>query len=82
MRISDSNQRGWESLRAHHTLNRGTPGHKNIRNTLVYTHLVNWEPDGFVSKVSSNQKEVTELIEAGFEFVLQKEGLAYFRKRK
>jgi len=49
---------------------------------LVYTPLVNWEPDGFVSDVSSNQKEVTELIEAGFEFVLQKEGLAYFRKRK
>jgi len=49
---------------------------------LVYTHLVNWEPDEFVSKVASNQKEVTELIEAGFEFVLQKEGLAYFRKRK
>jgi len=57
-------------------------GHKNIRNILVYTHLVNWEPDEFVSKVASNQKEVTELIEAGFEFVLQKEGLAYFRKRK
>ena len=57
-------------------------GHKNIRNTLVYTHLVNWESDGFVSKVAIDQKEITELIENGFEFVLQKDGLAYFRKRK
>lgn len=55
-------------------------GHKNIRNTLVYTHLVNWESDEFISKVASGQKEISELIEAGFEFVLQKDGLAYFRK--
>ena len=57
-------------------------GHKNIRNTLVYTHLLKWESDEFVSKVASNQKEITELIEAGFDFILQKDGLAYFRKRK
>jgi hypothetical protein len=58
------------------------PGHKNIRNTLVYTHLVNWEADDFVSKVATTQKEKAELIEAGSEFILQKDGLAYFRKRK
>lgn len=57
-------------------------GHRNIRNTLVYTHLVNWESDDFISKVATSQKEITELIEGGFEFILQKDGLAYFRKRK
>jgi integrase len=57
-------------------------GHKNIQNTLVYTHLVSWESDAFTSKVAMNQKEITELIEAGFDFILQKDGLAYFRKRK
>lgn len=57
-------------------------GHKNIRNTLVYTHLVNWESDAFISKVATSEKEITGLIEAGFEFILQKDGLAYFRKRK
>ena len=36
-------------------------GHRNIRNTLVYTHLVNWEPDEFVGKVASSQKEVEYL---------------------
>ena len=57
-------------------------GHKSIRNTLVYTHLVNWESDEFISKVATSQKEISDLIEGGFEFVLQKDGLAYFRKRK
>lgn len=57
-------------------------GHKNIRNTLVYTHLVNWESDEFISKVATTQKEITDLIEAGFDFILEKDGLVYFRKRK
>jgi hypothetical protein len=48
----------------------------------MYTHLVNWESDEFVSKVATSQKEITELIEAGFEFILQKDGLACFRRRK
>ncbi len=46
-------------------------GHKNIQNTLVYTHLVSWESDAFVSKVATSQKEISDLIEAGFEFILQ-----------
>jgi integrase len=57
-------------------------GHRNIRNTLVYTHLVNWESDEFISRVATDQKEIASLIESGYEFVLQKDGLAYFRKRK
>jgi site-specific recombinase XerD len=57
-------------------------GHKNIRNTLIYTHLIDWKSDEFVSKVATSQKEITELIEAWFDFILQKDGLAYFRKRK
>jgi len=32
--------------------------------------------------VTRNSDEIQELIEAGFEFVLEKDGLAYFRKRK
>jgi integrase len=56
-------------------------GHRNIRNTLVYTHVIDWKSDEFISKVATNQKEISELIEGGFEFVLQKDALAYFRKR-
>jgi len=58
-------------------------GHKQIKNTLLYTQLVKFEEnDEFVCKVARNPEEIQALIEAGFEYVLQKDGLAYFRKRK
>jgi hypothetical protein len=38
--------------------------------------------DKFVCRVARNPDEIQALIEAGFEFVLQKDGFAYFRKRK
>ena len=48
-------------------------GHKNIQNTLVYTHLVNWESDESVSKVAKTVKEAQELVEAGFDYVTLKD---------
>ena len=50
-------------------------GHKNIRNTLVYTHLVNWESDEFISKVAASQKEITDLIETGFNSFFRRMGM-------
>jgi hypothetical protein len=57
-------------------------GHKNIRNTLVYTHLVNWESDEFVSKVAKTVEEAEQLVQAGFDYVCDVEGYKLFRKRK
>jgi integrase len=57
-------------------------GHVNIMNTLVYTHLVNFDNDSFVCKVAKTVEEATQLIEAGFEFVVDVEGEKLFRKRK
>jgi len=57
-------------------------GHRNIRNTLVYTHLVNWESDEYVSKVAKTVKEAQELVEAGFDYVCEVEGYKLFRKWK
>jgi integrase len=57
-------------------------GHKNIQNTLVYTHLVDWENDDWVCKVASSLEEAMELIEAGFDYVTEYEGKKMFRKRK
>jgi integrase len=56
--------------------------HKNIRNTLVYTHLVNWESDEYVSKVAKTVKEAQELVEAGFDYVCDVQEYKVFRKRK
>jgi len=57
-------------------------GHKNIKNTLRYTQLVNFEEDEYVCKAAKTVKQAAELIEAGFEYVCEIEGIKLFRKRK
>jgi integrase len=60
-------------------------GHKNIKNTLVYTHLAEELFKGeqeYVSRVARTQKDACGLIDAGFEFVCDWNGQKIFRKRK
>ena len=57
-------------------------GHKRIENTLVYTHLVNFGSDDYICKVAHNVDECTLLIENGFEYVTEMDGMKLFRKRK
>jgi len=62
-------------------------GHKNIKNTLIY---IDYEKaifgpgatDEFTVRVSSNIQEDRELVEAGFEYVTEREGQKIYRKRK
>jgi len=57
-------------------------GHKNIKNTLVYTHLVNFESDEFVCKVARTVDEARTLIESGFDYVSELNSIQLYRKRK
>ncbi len=58
-------------------------GHKNIKNTLVYTHLVKFaDKDEFISKVAHSVEEACELIDKGFEYVGCINGAEIFRTRK
>jgi len=57
-------------------------GHKSIKNTLVYTHLVDSGGDEFVCKVAKNVDQAKELIESGFDYVADVDGVKLFRKRK
>ena len=58
-------------------------GHKNINNTLVYTHLIDIQSDEYVSKVVKTAKEAGQLIETGFEYVCTTpENLMLFKRRK
>ena len=58
-------------------------GDKSINSTLLYTQPIGFEGDEFNVKVAKTKKEITELLEAGFEWVGQDgDGLIYFRKRK
>jgi integrase len=57
-------------------------GHRNINNTLIYTQLVDFQDDDYVVKVAENVEEDKELIEAGFEYVTDRDCLKIYRKRK
>jgi integrase len=57
-------------------------GHKNIKNTLIYTQLVTFESDEYHCKTASSVQEATELIETGYEYVCDLDNVKLFRKRK
>jgi hypothetical protein len=62
-------------------------GHKSIRSTEMYIHVeemlyqdgVN---DAFHVKVATSTEEISALLETGFDYIMTKDGLAFFRKRK
>jgi len=57
-------------------------GHKRLQSTLVYTHLVNFERDEYVSKIAKSAEEASQLVEAGFEYVCTTpENFMLFKKR-
>ena len=55
-------------------------GHKSIKNTLVYTHLVDFGGDEFVCKVAKNVDEAKTLVESGFDYVTQIERREEFQE--
>lgn len=59
-------------------------GHKNIKNTLIYTQLVKFqESDEYNSAVAKTAEEAKQLIESGFDYICTTpEQLMIFRKRK
>jgi integrase len=62
-----------------------TLGHKNIKNTLIYVQLANEmfrDQQEYVSKVARTLKEACALVEAGFEYVCDLDGVKIFRKPK
>ena len=60
-----------------------TLGHKNIKNTLIYTHLIDFKAEEYTSKLTTDAEEASKLIEAGFEYVLTTpSSQMIFKKRK
>jgi integrase len=91
MRISFHTIRHWKATMLYHETKdilyvMKFLGHKNIKNTLIYIDLERAcfpkTEDSYHVRVAQTPEEITELLQAGFEYVLQKDGLAYFRKRK
>jgi len=57
-------------------------GHKKIETTLIYTQLLDSNDDEYTCKTATNITEATQLIENGFEYITEMEGLKLSRKRK
>jgi integrase len=57
-------------------------GHRRIETTLIYTQLLNLNDDEWTCKTAINITEATALIEAGFEYIAEKDAIMLFRKRK
>jgi integrase len=58
-------------------------GHRSISNTLRYTQLLQEkEEGGYICKVAGTLEEASGLIEGGFEYVTEMDGIKLFRKRK
>jgi integrase len=58
-------------------------GHRNINNTLVYTHLVSFnDKEEFYSATAKTVDEAAKLIEQGFDYICDVDGVKLFRKRK
>jgi len=61
-------------------------GHKEVRNTEIYITIeetmFQQSSDEFTVRVASAPDEIKSLLEAGFDYVCEKDGLLYFRKRK
>jgi len=58
-------------------------GHKKIENTLKYTQLIHLnEEDEYTCKTATTIKQATDLLENGFNYIQEIDGIRIYRKRK
>jgi integrase len=57
-------------------------GHRNLKNTMRYVQLIDFEHEEFTSAVARNLQEACQLVEAGFDYITEMDGNKIFRKRK
>jgi len=91
LRISFHTFRHWKATMEYHKTKdilyvKKLLGHKKIENTEIYIDieqaLFQTQSDEFHVKVAQKPEEIKALLEVGFEYVCEKDGLLYFRKRK
>ena len=87
MKITFHTLRHWKATMEYHRTKdilhvKQLLGHKSIQSTLIYIHLVNFEDDQFTCKIAHTLQEAESLIEAGFDYVTDMDGVRLFRKRK
>jgi integrase len=90
-RISFHTLRHWKATMLYHETKdilyvKEFLGHRKIETTLLYVQLAEVifkeTSDEFTVRVASKPEDIQALLEIGFEYVCEKDGLLYFRKRK
>jgi integrase len=79
--------RHWAATMAYHQtrdilLVRKLLGHKKIENTMKYTQLIQFKDSEFEVATAQTVDEAKAVISAGFEFIIEKNGIMLFRKPK
>jgi len=87
MRIHFHTFRHWGASMLYHKTNsllvvKERLGHRSILSTMIYTHLVNFESNEFITRRTNNIDEAEDLLKAGFDYITDMEGFKLFRKRK
>jgi len=59
-------------------------GNKNVNNTMICTHLAQFEGTEFETAYAKNLQEEDKMLKAGFEFVRfsERDQVAVYRRRK
>ncbi len=58
-------------------------GHKKVETTMIYTQLLQFDQDdAYTCKIAQNIEQAIQLIESGFEYVTEMDGLELFKKPK
>lgn len=57
-------------------------GYKRIETTLIYTHLMRFPDEEYTSAVAKTVDEARRLVESGFEYITEMDGVKVFRKRR
>jgi hypothetical protein len=57
-------------------------GHKSISSTLIYTQMVDFKTEEYCSATANTIEQAQRLIQEGFEYVTEMNGVKIFRKRK
>lgn len=90
-RISFHTLRHWKATMLYHETKdilyvKEFLGHRKVETTLLYVQLAEVifkeTSDEFTVRVASKPEDIQALLEIGFEYICEKDGLLYFRKRK
>ncbi len=91
LRITFHTLRHWKATMLYHETKdilyvKRFLGHKRIDTTLLYVQLsealFQESTDEFTVRVARTREEITGLLEVGFQYVCEKDGLLYLKKRK